>query len=288
MEQQFDRKRLDDTRSAGDISGSIARMRMLEQIAWLLWDAERRASPIAPARQLVPDLTLADAYEIRKEGELLRMTDGAIPVGRRVSTVAGHGVAAGSERSHYWCYIFGRRRPPGANVLRLDQYIAPSVSAHLAVELATELGAQPALAELVAAIGGFVPVLEISDCRTLDSSDDDLIEVVADGGRHACAVLGARISTQAIDWGKDLSMRLNAGEQRGQRLWRAAVEDDLLHALAWLASAASGAGEPLRGGELVLVGGTAALPLEPGHEYWGEFAGLGADLQLVGLRTHAG
>ena len=253
---------------------------MLEQIAWLLWDAERRAMPIAPVRQLVPDLTLSDAYEIRREGDLLRMADGAVPVGRRVFN------APDSASARYWCYILGRRRPPGGTVVQLARFIAPSVSAHLALELSTELSEQPTLAELVGAVGGFVPVLEISDRRTLDSSaDDNPVELLADGGRHAGIVVGAGIPAQAVDWNTELSIRLRAGASSGAWSWRAALDDQLLNALAWLAGAVATTGEPLRGGELVIVGSAASVPLEPGQEYWGEFAGLGSELQLVGLRT---
>lgn len=218
---------------------------------------------------------------MRREVDLLRMAAGAVPVGRRVSTV----VAGDGRRQRYWCYLFTGRRRPGWPRLNCAQFIEPQVAAGIGMEPALDLPNAPAAGELQTAISALRPVLEILDARAAGELPWPST-AIADSGRHARLISGERVEISAEQWRQDLTLGLRSNAEHSHPTRVRLDTPEFAGDFAWLAEAAVAIGEPLRRGELVVVGRTAPpQALLPGRTYWCELAGVGLDLCIAGVYT---
>src|SRR5208282_5214264 len=129
-----------------------------------------------------------------------------------------------------------------------------------------------AVAEVLAAVGAVVPVIEVPDSRFLDFVRAGEAQLLADDACAGQFVLGAGAG---VDW-RTLDLRAHPATGRVLRGGAVAVEHagtgeavlgDPRAALTWLVNELSGLGIVLRAGEFVSTGTCfQPLPIAPGDE----------------------
>lgn len=264
-------------------------------LARSLWDAERQATPIARLNRVIPGLSVADGYAIRREVDLLRMIDGAVPVGRKVGLATRSALARNGIDEPFWSYIFSSGEHPEGGAIELRRFIRPRIEAEVAFVLAEDLDDPELSPEAAfAAVRSLRPAIEIVDVRAGEWGVS-AAESIADSGLNAGFVLGESVPRSFVTQDKLGRIDPNAitariqTDRRGESGPIGRTSDLVggpLGILAWLARSLVASGEPLRAGEIVLTGTlTPPVALEPGRSYTAEFAGFGEALGIVRLST---
>jgi 2-keto-4-pentenoate hydratase len=257
-------------------------------LARSLWDAEHQAMPIDRINIVIPCLSVADGYAIRREVDLLRMIDGAVPVGRKVGLATRSALVRNSLDEPFWSYIFSSGEQSEGGTINLRRYVQPKIEAEVAFVLAEDLD-DPELTPEAAftAVHSLRPAIEIIDVRT-GNWDASAAESIADSGLNAGFMLGESLPNDGRIDPNAITARIRT-DRRGDTGPIGRTSDLLggpLGILAWLARSLVASGEPLRAGEVVLTGTlTPPVTLEPGRSYTAEFAGFGEALGIVRLVT---
>lgn len=265
--------------------GDPLRRALLGQFAEDLWRAEQDAVAAHRISSVLPDLTMDEAEEIRRLGDLLRMEARSTPIGRHIcfgrrGALIDHGL--GEPR---WGYIFSHQRFLTESPIQRSRFMSPRLSAALAFDILTDVTSHQE-AEVRQCLSQPRPAFAILDSRT-GSWDLTTAEIVADNGLCGGFVPGQPADEASLDELDLVTARITRRNRRSlTELGRASdLRGGPLSLVLWLAQAALVAGEPLRAGETVLVGPlTGPIPIEPRNEYIGEFAGFGRELLLVSVR----
>ena len=257
-------------------------------LARSLWDAEHQATPIDRINIVIPDLSVADGYAIRREIDILRMIDGAVPVGRKVGLATRSALIRNDIDEPFWSYIFSSGEHPEGSSIDLRRFIQPKIEAEVAFVLAQDLDDPELTPEAAfAAVHSVRPAIEIVDVRT-GGWDAGAAESIADSGLNAGFMLGESVLNDGQIDPNAITARIRTDRQGGAG--PIGRTSDLiggpLGILTWLARNLIASGEPLRAGEIVLTGAlTPPVELEPNRSYTAEFAGFGEALGIVRLVT---
>src|SRR5690606_4987046 len=121
---------------------------------------------IDPISSVVPNLRVHDGYAIRREVDLLRMINGAVPVGRKVGLASRPALAQHGMDEPFWSYLFSSGGIPEGSSIDLRHYIQPRIGAEVAFVLARDLE-DPDISpeDALAAVSEFRPAIEIVDVR---------------------------------------------------------------------------------------------------------------------------
>lgn len=256
-------------------------------LARALWDAEHAIRAIDRLTSVLPDLSVADGYAIRREVDLLRMIDGAVPVGRKVGMATRSALLTNGLDEPFWSYIFSTGAIPEGSTIDLQQYIQPKAEAEVAFVLSRDLD-DPDLTpeDALSAVSSVCPAIEIVDVRT-GGWDNTASEMIADSGVNAGFILGEQVPLSPGIDPNAITARMRASNASTGPLGRTSeLIGGPLGILTWLASKLAESGEPLRAGEIILTGTlTPPVQLEPGVRYTAEFAGFGNTLGIVRLNT---
>lgn len=257
-------------------------------LARSLWDAEHQATPIDRINIVIPSLSVADGYAIRREVDLLRMIDGAVPAGRKVGSATRSALARNGLDEPFWSYIFSRGEHPESSSIDLRRFIQPKIEAEVAFTLAQDLDDPELTPEAAfAAVRSLCPAIEIVDVRT-GEWNASAAESIADSGLNAGFMLGSPVLNDGQVDPHTITARIRT-DRHGDTGPIGRTSDLIggpLGVLTWLARSLVASGEPLRAGEIVLTGTlTPPVNLEPGRSYTAEFAGFGEALGIVRLAT---
>jgi 2-keto-4-pentenoate hydratase len=168
--------------------------------------------------------------------------------------------------------------------LRRRDFFVCAVEAEIAVRVGKDIGGQPCLLEreeLLAAIDGVMPAIEIADSRYSDYATAPATAILADAGFAGAFVPGA----EAIQWKSidlvslPVRLRVNGSEVRTGTGGR--VMGDPLQALNLLVQDLGRVGRKLRAGQVVSTGAcTPPYLAQAGDDIEADFGVLG----LVKLR----
>lgn len=252
-------------------------------LARALWQAEHDTQAIDPISNVIPDLSVADGYAIRREVDLLRMIDGAVPVGRKVGLASRQSQIQMGLEEPFWSYIFSTGDIPESSTITLRHYIQPMIEIELAVVLGQDLD-DPNLEpeDAAPAIAALRPAIEIIDART-QGWTAHAAESIADSGLHGGFILGPSVPNDGSVNLNGITARLRSRSNGPGPMGRTSeLAGGPLGILTWLARKLVTTGEPLRAGEVVLTG-TLIPPvlITPGNSYTAEFAGFGNILGIV-------
>jgi 2-keto-4-pentenoate hydratase len=220
-----------------------------------------------------------DAYAVQRAYVgLLKQARGAQAVGYKIGLT--------SKRMQEMCgvaspiagvILHDRVHPTGAK-LRATDYGRLGVEFEVAVRLNRDLASGhqiPTLAEVVDAVDGVAPAIEIVDDRRADYRGLDVLSVIADNSWNAGIVLGAFAQPAG-----DLAAVEGLVAMNGAIIDRGFGRDVLghpFHSVAWLASHLGERGERLHAGDIVMTGNFVTTKFaEPGSAFRFELAGLGA------------
>jgi 2-oxopent-4-enoate hydratase len=251
----------------------------LHGLAEALLLAETSGRPIAPLSQALPDLTVAEAYEIQSINARSRLFDADAP-----TTIVGHKVGLTSKAMQEMLGVgepdFGvlyadRVHESGVRIAG-SELIAPRIEPEIAFVLAAPLtgpGVTPQ--DVLEATDYVVPALEVIDSRIADWKIT-LVDTVADNASCASVVLGETRTTVADVALAAAQVELRVNGEPLQHGCGAAVLGHPAKAVAWLANTLGELGVTLEAGHVVMPGSlTAAVPFAAGDHLLADFGRLG-------------
>jgi 2-keto-4-pentenoate hydratase len=250
--------------------GEIAKMLLREHADGTTFQPFAAASGIAAAD---------DAYAVQREYVRLMMQS-------RGTKAAGYKIGLTTPRMQDMCGIDSpvagvvlqdRVHASGARI-KTSAYGRAGLEFEIAVRLGSDLvaaGHAPTLAEVVAAVDGVCPAIEIIDDRRADYRKLDALSLIADNAWNGGIVLGE--FTQSFP---DLVATEAVVSEDGKIVDRGFGRDVLghpFHSVAWLATHLAAQGSRLRAGDVVMTGSvvTTKFPDRP-TEYHYELTGCGA------------
>ncbi|MEU1799731.1 fumarylacetoacetate hydrolase family protein [Streptomyces sp. NPDC019937] len=247
-----------------------------EEAARLLREAERRVTPIDPLSELLPGLTVADAYAVQRDNITRRLAAGATVVGHKVGlTAAAMRQLLGVDEPDFGHLLDDMVHPDGGTV-PAARYCAPRIEPEICFRLAEPLrGPGVTVEDVLAATEAVAPALEIVDSRIRDWKIT-LADTVADNASSAGLVHGA---WTPLAEAPDLAAVLVDLVVDGERVASGSGGEVLGHpaaAVAWLANTLADFGTALRSGHLVLPGTMTGAPfVSAGRRIEARFGGLG-------------
>ena len=229
-----------------------------------------------------PDMTMDDAYECQRAWVELQLAAGA--------TIVGHKIGLTSRAMQRTMQIdepdFGTLLDymvvDSGALWRAADFCDPQIEVELAFVLGEQIGGEGVTPEdVVGATAYVVPALELIDARSYRTDPDDratrtVRDTIADNAADAGVVLGtSRVDPRAVDlrWVPAILRRNGIVEETGVA---AAVLDDPVLGIVWLARRLARYGVVLEPGEIVLSGSfTRPVLCRAGDEIVVDYRDLG-------------
>ncbi len=226
----------------------------LNQVAKMLFEAQENARGIRPVIELVPGLTVEDAYKIQMINIKKRIESGRRIVGEKIGlTSLAMQKLLGVNEPDYGIILDDMLFSSGKE-LDSSRMVSPKVEGEIAFLLREELsGPDATVLDVFNAVSCIIPAIEIVDSRVSDWKIT-LADTVADNA-SSCALIMGENEYDPRDF--DL---VNIGmylEKNGQLCNSGAgieVMGNPAAAVAWLANKLFEYGMTLRAGDIVLSG----------------------------------
>lgn len=242
-----------------------------------LTTAARTHAPCAPVRDLIGSTDVTLAYRVQRQITAVRLASGRRVVGRKIGlTSPAVQQQLGVDRPDFGVLFDDMECGPDAPV-DIDRLLQPKIEAEVAFMLSADLDDLEATAESVrASVGHAVAALEIVDSR-IANWDITFGDTVADNASSGLFVLGTRRLGLDEFVPADVTMTMTVDGAEASNGQGDACLGDPLNALAWLARATAGFGDPLRAGDVVLSGALGPMAVvAPGTHVRAEIGALGA------------
>ena len=233
----------------------------LADAAALLYDAQRRATPIAPLTQSYPDLDVAQAYRVQRLNLGRHIEKGGVLRGHKIGlTSAPMRELLGVDEPDFGYLLDAMVLPDGAEVA-VSAFCAPRVEPEVAFLLRAPLqGPAVTVDEVMAATEALAPALEIVDSRIVDWRIT-LADTIADNASSAAVVLGEWVPIAQAPPLPQTTATLLVNDTMVGTGQGSAVLGDPAAAVAWLANALCAYDTRIERGQFVMSGSytTAAL-----------------------------
>ncbi|WAH97581.1 2-keto-4-pentenoate hydratase [Arthrobacter sp. MMS18-M83] len=253
------------------------RRELLDQLATELLDATTTLVPVAPLRDRLDGMDLADAYYVQTAQLEHHLAAGRVLAGRKVGlTSLAMQKQLGVGSPDFGFFFEDMVHHDGARI-PASGFIQPKVEPEFGFVLKSRLqGPGVTLEQAAAAIGGVYPAIEIIDSRITDW-DIKLVDTVADNA--SCGAIA--VGTQPLDVDPSALLDIECslvidGQVLGTGTG-ADVMDNPVAPLAWLANVLGEQGVALEAGQLILPGSfTKAEPVTAGSTAVADFGSLGS------------
>jgi 2-oxopent-4-enoate/cis-2-oxohex-4-enoate hydratase len=241
-----------------------------------LYDALVNGTTVAPLRDRVDGITIADSYRIQSRMVQRRLDAGEHIVGKKIGvTSMAVQQMLGVYEPDFGQLLSGMVYRNG-DTIRLDSLIAPRAEGEIAFVLKHDLlGPGITAIDVLRATDYVVPCFEIVDSR-IDNWDIKIVDTVADNASCGVYVLG----TDPVDpLDVDLSlvgMTLDVDHEIFATGAGAAVQGSPVNAVVWLANTLGSLGIPFRAGEVILSGSLSVMAwIKQPMDLGARFGGLG-------------
>ncbi|API59688.1 2-oxopent-4-enoate hydratase [Tardibacter chloracetimidivorans] len=242
-----------------------------------LFEALNSRVAIAPLRDRLPGITVADGYRIQERMVARMVATGDSIVGKKIGVTS----KAVQNMMQVFEPDFGQltasmEHRSGAG-LAMDSMIQPRIEGEIAFVLKRDL-AGPGLTavDVLAATAHVVPCFEVVDSRITDW-DIRIQDTISDNASCGAYILG---DTTVDPRDIDLSLVGMLIEKNGEPAATgvgAAVQGSPVNAVVWLVNRLGALGVTFRAGEVILSGSLAALvPVAVGDRIVAHFDGLGS------------
>ncbi|MBO1268278.1 fumarylacetoacetate hydrolase family protein [Arthrobacter sp. PO-11] len=254
-----------------------ARTELKDQLATELLEATGSLAPVAPLRDRLEGMDLADAYYVQTVQLDHHLASGRVLAGRKVGlTSLAMQQQLGVDSPDFGFFFEDMVHGDGADI-PASAFISPKVEPEFGFVLKSRLqGPGVTLEQAAAAIGAVYPAIEIIDSRVADW-DIRLVDTVADNA--SCGAIAVGSTALDVDPSALLDVSCSLvidGETLGTGTG-ADVMDNPVAPLAWLANVLGEQGVALEAGQLILPGSfTKAEPVTAGSTATADFGALGA------------
>jgi 2-keto-4-pentenoate hydratase len=251
------------------------------QAAARLADAASSGVPCDPIRDLLPDGTVDDGYEVQQR--VLAVTRaGQRQVGRKIGLTSPAVQQQMGVDTPDFGVLFAEMAIGDAEPVPATALLQPRIEAEVAFVLGRDLPDRPVIAsDVLRATDFVVAAIYIVDSRIRDWAIS-IVDTVADNASSGMFVLGnTPRRLDAIDDLRGSAMTLSSDDTWADEVLSsgtgAACLGHPVNAVVWLANAVAAGGVPLRAGEVILSGSLGPLvPVERGTTYIASIEGLGS------------
>ena len=263
--------------SAAAAAAPEARRQQLETFGRELLAATESLAPVAPLRDRLDGMTLADAYYVQTVQLEHHSAAGRVLAGRKVGlTSLAMQKQLGVDSPDFGFFFEDMVHYDGANI-PASGFIQPKVEPEFGFVLKHALqGPGVTLEQAAAAIDAVYPAIEIIDSR-ITNWDIKLVDTVADNA--SCGAIAVGSAPLDVDPAALLEVTCSLvidGEVTGSGTG-ADVMGNPVAPLAWLANVLGQEGVALEAGQLILPGSfTKAEPVTAGSTVVADFGPLGA------------
>ena len=255
----------------------------IRELAQRLENAEVERKNIGLFSIEFPDITIEDAYAVQRTWFDIKRVAGRKLIGRKIGlTSKAMQYATGIDEPDYGFLLDSMLFHDGAEISK-GHFIAPRIEVELAFILGKPLsGPDCTVFDVLDATNYICPALEILDNR-LHRSDPatkrgrTVKDTISDNASNAGIVLGGRPfkPSDPVDlrWVSALCYRNSSLEESGVA---AAVLNNPVNGVAWLANKLAPFGDVLQPGEIILSG-SFVRPIEayPGSTIFADYGPLG-------------
>ncbi|WP_420832635.1 2-oxo-hept-4-ene-1,7-dioate hydratase [Salipiger mangrovisoli] len=254
----------------------------IERAAADLLEAERARRQIGLLSLRHPGITLDDAYAIQTAQIARKLAEGRRVLGWKIGLTSKAMQAALGIDTPDSGILYDDMDFQNGGVVPAGRFIQPRIEAEIAFIMKAPLSGDATREQVLAATGAVAPALEILDTRILRSDPATgqsrrIFDTVADNAANAGIVLGAeRHAPESLDLRWVGAIVTRDAEVVATGLG-AAVLNDPVTSLVWLARRMGQYGQRIEAGQVVLSGSFIG-PVEcpPGTEIHADFGSFGA------------
>lgn len=254
-------------------------VKVIENAARALREAQQEKTPCAPVRNLLVDATVEDAYAVQQVNTQLALKDGRRLVGWKV------GLTAKAVQSQFGVFqpdfgaLFADFSVGDDEQVEISDLLQPRVEAEVAFVLDADLPSAPITPiDVMRATAFVVPAIEIVDSRVANW-DISILDTVADNASSGMFVAGPNptlLTEHAVDL-RTVKMEMTADGEVVSQGSGAACLGHPVNAVVWLANTLASVGQPLRAGDYVMSGALGPMvAVKPGVRYEAKIEGLGS------------
>ncbi|MEN9609477.1 MAG: 2-oxo-hepta-3-ene,7-dioic acid hydratase [Bacteroidota bacterium] len=255
----------------------------IEKEAQLLYLAERNRTQISATTVRYPNMTIADAYAIQKQGIELKKQAGRTVVGYKIGLTSR--VMQRSMKINepdYGILMDDMVFEEGAEIVAAN-FLDPRVEVELAFMLHTPLkGEHITIFDVLRATEYVIPAVELIAARTFRVHPEtkyvrNVCDTIADNAANAGIIVGGRpMKPDAVDlrWIGAMLYKNGVLEETGLA---AGVLNHPAKGIAWLAQKYAAYGMGLEAGKIILAGSfTSALVAQAGDTFHIDFGNMGS------------
>lgn len=230
-----------------------------------------------------PEITIEDAYAIQKEWVAHKIAEGRKLIGHKIGlTSRAMQVSSNISEPDYGTLLDDMQFEEGSDI-PFDRFIVPRVEVELAFILGKDLtGPNCTIFDVLDATDYVIPAVEIIDAR-LHNTDPEtgitrkVFDTISDNAANAGIVLGGRaIKPHELDLSRIPAILYRNGviEESGVS---AAVLNNPVKGVAWLANKLHPHGVTLKAGQIILGGSfTRPVAARPGDTFHVDYDQLGS------------
>ncbi len=255
----------------------------VNEIATMLYNAERDKKAINPITAIHPRITIEDAYAIQSYNVSRKVTNGDKHLGWKIGlTSQAMQKVLGVNEPDFGHLLQSMRLQANTN-LKESALISPRIEPEIAFILQSDLrGPGVSKNDVLNATRYITPALEIIDSR-IRNWQVEISDTIADNASGAYYLLGKNqypledldLASIWLDFGVDGRIVSSAGAS--------AVLGHPANAVAWLCNAIAPLGKNLLAGQVVMSGSLiGAIEMNRGHTFYANFTSLGTiDLKII-------
>lgn len=251
-------------------------MTLVEDAAARLWQAAETSTPCAPVRDLIAAGDVETAYDVQQHNvDRVIAERGWRVCGRKIGlTNPAVQAQLGVDRPDFGALFAELGHGDGEDV-SIGTLLQPRIEAEVALVLDDDLDrGTHTVADVIAATGFVLPVLEIVDSRVA-GWDITFVDTVADNASSGRFVLGTVPAVLDVDLAQ-VTMRLSVNGAESSTGSGAACLGNPLFAARWLADTMCRLGTPLRAGDIILTGALGPMvPVVAGDHVEAGIEGVG-------------
>lgn len=249
----------------------------INRVAQLLWEAQFNRTPIEPVSQLLPGLSLEQAYAVSRTNYQRRLAQsGVAAVGRKIGlTSLAVQTQLGVSQPDFG-YLTSDMLVPNRGSLPAGALIQGRVEGEVAFRLKSDLFEPKCTWEQVVQATDYVQgCIEVIDSRVRDWKIT-ITDTVSDNASSAYVVLGdVQKKLSEIDLRMSGMVLRKNGVVESTGIGAACLGHPI-EAVVWLAQTMAKLGDPLKKGDLVLAGAFGpVVPFLPGDHCEVQINGLG-------------
>ncbi|WOE32215.1 MULTISPECIES: 2-oxo-hept-4-ene-1,7-dioate hydratase [unclassified Acinetobacter] len=255
----------------------------IKALALQLDQAEKTRTQIRQFSLQYPQITIEDAYAIQKQWVTHKINAGRKLIGHKIGlTSRAMQVSSNITEPDYGALLDDMQFEEGSDI-PFDRFIVPRVEVELAFILAKDLtGPHCTIFDVLDATDYIIPAVEIIDARLHNVDPETQItrkvfDTISDNAANAGIVLGGRpIKPDQLDLRRISAILYRNGviEESGVS---AAVLNNPVKGVAWLANKLHPHGVTLKAGQIILGGSfTRPVAARPGDTFHVDYDQLGS------------